>query len=105
MEKQIAPHSFVTKKVTRWNLRPYGSLRDGALRGALRADGAIGSEHFGIGGLTRIEADTMTLPAFMKGNCGQLLPLRISMIGLAVVFRTVLQPAQTASHLHVGIAT
>jgi hypothetical protein len=38
-------------------MRPYDALRDGALH----SDGAIGCEHFVAVGLTRKEADTMTL--------------------------------------------
>jgi hypothetical protein len=70
--------SFVTKKVIRWNFRPYGALRDGALR----ADGAIGCEHFGIGGLTRIEADTMALRGYKSRKSTRFAPERLLLLRL-----------------------
>jgi hypothetical protein len=73
--------SGFVKKVIRWSVRPYGASRDGASRdGALRADGAIGCEHFG--GLTRIKADTMTLRGYKSRKSTRFAPERLLLLWL-----------------------
>jgi hypothetical protein len=66
--------SFVTKKI----MRPYDALHDGALR----ADGAIGCEHFGIGGLIRIEADTTALQGCKSRKSTRFAPERLRLLRL-----------------------
>ena len=71
------------KKIIRWNVRPYGASCDGASRdGVLRADGAIGCEHFVVGGLTRIKADTMTLRGYKSRKSTRFAPERLLLLWL-----------------------
>jgi hypothetical protein len=60
-----------------------GNAASRALRdGALRADGAIGCEHSGIGGLTRIVADTMTLRGYKSRKSSRFAPERLLLLRL-----------------------
>jgi hypothetical protein len=69
---------WLREKIIRWNVRPYGASRDGVLR----ADGAIGCEHFVVGGLTRIKADTMTLRGYKSRKSTRFAPERLLLLWL-----------------------